>query len=141
MTPKDKLVARIYRAGDLDDPATPAPLVSLEEFFEGNDDPGSIGCNLPGEVMPSEFWAALSSIRARDDVADVLVEVAAHEDPDDWPFADTVWVITAAAPEVVRSWMPERLEPDDVFDGLPSDRAIEPRAVPEGLRAVGLWYD
>jgi hypothetical protein len=141
MTAKAKLVALINRAGDITDPETPSPLVPLELFFDGNDDPGSIGCNLPGEVMPSEFQSTLSSIRARADVADVLVQVTMHDDPDGWPFSDTIWVITTASPSVVRSWMPERLQPDDVFEGFHSDRAIDRRPVPAGMRAVGLWYD
>lgn len=41
MDPKSRLVERISRNGDPHDEATPAPLVTLEEFFEGNDDGGS----------------------------------------------------------------------------------------------------
>ena len=64
-----------------------------------------------------------------------------HDDPDAWPFSDTVWVVTSAAVDTVRSWMPERLAPDDVLDGFPKDRAIEGCPLPSGMRAAGLWYD
>ena len=141
MTAKATLVELINKAGDVNDPETPSPLVSLEAFFEGNDDPASIGCSLPGGVLPAEFRSALSAIRHRADVGDVLIQVTMHDDPDGWPFSDTVWVITSASPDVVRSWMPERLRPDDVFDGFHTDRPIEHRTVPAGMRAVGLWYD
>lgn len=141
MTAKAKLVALINSAGDVNDPATPAPLVSLEAFFVGNDDPGSIGCNLPGQVAPSEFATALSRIKARADVADVLVQIAMHDDPDSWPFSDTVWIITSASPDVVRSWIPDRLAPDAVLDGFPEDRPIARPPIRAGMRAVGLWYD
>ena len=35
------MLARINRNGDINDTATPNPLVTLAEFFEGNNDPGS----------------------------------------------------------------------------------------------------
>jgi hypothetical protein len=45
-----KLIERIAGFG----PASSAdpPLVTLEEFFEGNDDYGSIGCNLTPMLVP-----------------------------------------------------------------------------------------
>lgn len=140
-TAKERLVARIHQNGDVNDPQTPSPLVSLEEFFDGNDDPGSIGCNLPGGVLPADFRAALTSIRARPDVANVLVQVTMHDDPDAWPFSDTVWIVTSATPQAVHGWMPARLAPDEVLDGFPEDRPIETCTLPPGTRAVGLWYD
>lgn len=40
-------IAKIVNCnGNPDDPATPIPLLTLEEFFEGNDIDGSICCNL-----------------------------------------------------------------------------------------------
>ena len=141
MGSKRRLVERISRAGDLNDPDTPAPLVTLEEFFEGNDDPGSIGCNLAGEVVPSEFYELLKAVRDRSDVACVVVQVTMHDDPEAWPFSDTVWVITSATSAQVRSWVPDRLAPDELLDGIHTDRPIEAHPIPAGMRAVGLWYD
>ena len=138
---KRRLVELISSAGDLNDPDTAAPLVSLEDFFEGNDDPGSIGCNLPGEVVPSEFYELFKSVRARSDVADVVVQISMHDDPEGWPFSDTVWVITSATTAQVRSWVSERLAPDDLFDGFHADRPMATHPIPKGMRVVGLWYD
>ena len=45
MTARERLILRIKALG-LPSYEGPRPLVSLEEYFDGNDDLGSIGCNL-----------------------------------------------------------------------------------------------
>jgi hypothetical protein len=139
MNPRDRLLARI---GDINDFSRPRPLVTLEEFFDGNDDPASIGYNLPDPPEPREFYKLLVQIRKRPDVGDVRIEVKDLEDPDGWPSTDTIWVITSALPQEVRSWFPERLAPDEVVDGFAgSASSLETYSIPKGMRAVGIWYD
>jgi hypothetical protein len=54
----------------------PMPLVSLEEFFIGNDDEASIGCNLMRRPGMNVFYETLKEIRSKPNVQDVLVEIA-----------------------------------------------------------------
>lgn len=139
MSPLERLLQRI---GDANDFSRPRALVTLEEFFEGNDDPGSIGYNLPDPPEPREFYKLLAAIRDRADVADVRVQIMDHENADGWPSSDTLWIITSAAPEEVRNWFPERLAPDELLDGFDACAVdIELVAVPDEMRAVGAWYD
>jgi hypothetical protein len=139
MEARDRLLARI---GDINDFTRPRPLVTLEEFFEGNDDPGSIGYNLPDPPAPREFYELLLAIRNRPGVSDVRIEVKDLEDPDGWPSTDTLWIITTATPQEIRSWFPQRFAPDEVIDGFEgSPSAVETYAIPKGMRAVGIWYD
>lgn len=139
MDARERLLERV---GDINNPSLPRPLVTLEEFFEDNDDYGSIGYNLPDPPQPREFYELLKEIRQKPEVSDVRIEVKDLEDPDGWPATDTIWIITSAAPAEVRSWFPERLAPDDVYDGFSSDvRPVEPYAIPPGMRAIGAWYD
>ena len=66
MTKLDNLKTRINRNGDINDPAVPRPLVTLEEFFEGNDDYGSIGYNFfPNQSIstPSGTFLARNASR------------------------------------------------------------------------------
>lgn len=139
MTPRDRLLAII---GDINDFSRPRPLVTLEEFFEGNKDPASIGYNLPDPPEPGEFYKLLVEIRKRPGVGDVRIEVKDLEDPDGWPSADTIWVVTTALPQEVRSWFPRRFAPDAVLDGFErSALPVEDYSTPKGMRAVGIWYD
>jgi len=139
MRPRDRLLARI---GNINDFSRPRPLVTLEEFFEGNNDPASIGYNLPDPPAPQAFYKLLSEIRKMAGVSDVRIQIQDLEDPDGWPSTDTIWIITTATPNEVRAWFPKQLAPDDVFDGFEGSASnIEKYSIPKGMRAVGVWYD
>ena len=121
----------------------PPPLVTLEDFFVGNEDYGSIGCNLSEHPGPQFFFERLKEIRARGDVQDVLVEVQEVEEDDEsmWPFSDRVYVLSSAAREEVAEWV-AALTPDEVEEGFaygaPHASAPELRA---GVKAYGVWWD
>jgi hypothetical protein len=139
---KTVLVERISRNGDVNDPTTPRPLVTLEEFFDGNDDMGSIGYNFGArQPAPSEFYSFFKRIRARRDVADVRVEISQHDDPEAWPVTDTIWIVTSASDSDVSAWLGDRFAADDLLNGLPPDRKFDALSIPAKMRAVGVWWD
>jgi hypothetical protein len=140
MTPLDRITARVNKHGDVNDSATPRPLLTLAEFFEGNDVAGSIGCNLTPMPEPSEFYALLKGIAARPEVADVRVQITMFDAPE-WPFSDTVWVITSATPDTVRAWFPEEFRPDDCWRGWTEGIKLEPYTVSPGTYPVACWWD
>lgn len=139
MDPRARLLERI---GDINDFSRPRPLVTLEEFFTGNDDYGSIGYNLPEQPSPQEFFQILRRIRDRENVADVRIEVQDHEDPQGWPSSDTVWIVTSALADDVTSWLPDAVKPDDLVLGFGiSETKTEPYELPANMNAIGIWYD
>lgn len=146
----DTILKRIGRLAI--DPSAPAipygeredienPMLSLEEFFEGNDDGASIWCNLEDAPEPDEVYAILKTIRARPDVETVYIMVTQHDGPGSWPFSDTVWVVTSAHADEVVEWLPKGFRPDESWEGIPDHFKVEPVPVPEGKRLVALWYD
>ena len=139
MTYLERVTERVNRLGNPEDPRTPRPLLSIDEFFEGNDVVGSIGCNLDGEPAPEAFYNLLQAISQRPDVKDIRVQITAFDDPD-WPFSDTVYIMTTATPEEVATWFPEELQPNEVWDGF-VDQPYEPYEVPPGSRPVACWWD
>src|SRR5437868_6500025 len=68
-------------------------IVLIAEFFDGNDDLGSIGCNLDPHPAVSAFRDVLTGLLRRSDVAAVYAQIS-ELDPgeDSWPFSDTVLV-------------------------------------------------
>jgi len=54
-TPLEKITQRVNQNGHFYNDNIPVPLLTLEEFFEGNYVVGSIGCNLDAEPNPEEF--------------------------------------------------------------------------------------
>lgn len=141
MTPLQKITERIGRSGEVNDPEIPRPLLTLEEFFCGNNYAGSIGCNLIPTPEPQEFHELLRRIENRPDVAEVRVEITMFDDPEGWPFSDTVWIITSAKAERVAEWFPENWRPDDCWTGWNEDRTYEPCMVPPGTLPVACWWD
>lgn len=140
MNPLGRMTLRVNRNGPVDDPDAPRPLLTLPEFFDGNSVVGSIGCNLSPAPGPAAFRRVLEAIAARPEVADVRVQVSMFDDPD-WPFSDTIWVLTSAHADTAAPWFPEGLRPDDVFVGWPTGDPVETCAVPPGTQPVACWRD
>jgi hypothetical protein len=140
VTPLERITSRVSRNGDVNDSATPRPLLTLAEFFEGNAVTGSIGCNLTPTPDPSDFYALLRRIAARPDVADVRVQVTMFDAPE-WPFSDTIWVITSRDPEEVAGWFEEAVRPDECWQGWTDGVSFERYQVPPGMRPVACWWD
>lgn len=134
---RDKLLNLV---GDVNDKTDGLVLVTLEQFFDGNDDGGSIWCNLPSAPEPQEVYELLKAIRDRDNVADVRIMVTQYDGGDDeWPFSDTVFFVTSAAPEEVQSWLGEDYAPDDIWiDDFSRAQKI---SVPSGMIALAAWWD
>lgn len=116
------LLVEVERQGD-------RAAVSLELFFDGNDDLASIGCNLPEHPGIGAFADVLRAMRERPDVGDVLVGVSEVMPDGEWPFSDTVYVLTEAPAGDVAEWAA----------GLGPDEVVE--AEWKGGRAVVLWWD
>ena len=68
--------------------------LSIEEFFDGNSDDSSIGCNLHPPLGLQVFRAELERFRDRVDVSGVWVVVTQWDEPD-WPFSDRIVVATS----------------------------------------------
>lgn len=126
---------------EVNEELAPHSLMTLAEFFEGNDDPETIGYNLPDPPEPREFYELFSQILARPEVIDVRVE-AEYLDPEDGrPDTDTIWIFTSAVVDTVSSWFPQRLAPDDWI--APEDRSIpvDTSGLPHDVSALCAFYD
>ena len=139
MEPLERITDRVSRNGNVNYPTCPRPLLTLAEFFEGNNVVGSIGCNLTPTPDPSKFYEILSRIAARREVGDIRIQIT-HFDSE-WPFSDTVWIITNAEPEEVVSWFDESVRPNDCGVGWTKGELFEPCAVPPGMKPVACCWD
>jgi hypothetical protein len=121
------------------------PLVSLEDFFEGNGDQQSIAVNLMDQHPGLDFiFSLLKSIRGRPDVADVLVEIYdvewAISDPTCWPFAEKVVFLTSAAIGDVEQWS-DRLRASGPVEGYPQPVAPNAPVLSSPTRAIHVVWD
>ena len=117
------------------------PLVTLEDFFAGNEDFGSIGCNLWPQLGPGFFYEKLKQIRDQPNVQDVLVEInEVVEDPATWPFSDRVYILTSATRDEVSTWA-ALLQPDAVEDGFAISASDQAPLLGPGTKIYSLWWD
>ncbi|MBX3445014.1 MAG: hypothetical protein KF774_21620 [Planctomyces sp.] len=138
---RERLLARLRPAFESPTVVDPLPVVSLEDFFEGNADEDSIGCNLLAHPGLGEFRRVLEKVRGRADVQDVLVEISDLDvPPGGWPCSERVYVLTSARPSSVKRWL-GRLFPDEVTQGWSG--AAPPGAPPllPGYSVVAAWWD
>jgi hypothetical protein len=136
-----RLIERIKEYG-MPQSDGPLPLVTLEEFFSGNDDFGSIGCNLSPLLGPRLFYEKLKEIRARSSVKEVLVEIneVVPEDPETWPFSDRVYIFTDATHDEVSRWA-AALRPDAIEEGFASGRPSRAPDFEPSVKTYALWWD
>lgn len=92
-------------------------LVPIQQFFDGNDDLGSIGCNLMEHPGIDAFRTILLNLLGRDDVVDVLAQICELDPGEDaWPFADTVLVVGTISREELAAILAP-LQPDEIGSG------------------------
>jgi hypothetical protein len=140
MNYRDNLIAKIEAQRATLEPDAEL-VVSLEDFFTGNDDPGSIGCNL-GDKQPSmlEFFETLQAIRSNAIVQDVLVRIYDYDDPEFWPYTDTVYILTSAQLEDVQSWVAS-LCCDEVHAEWMYGKPDAAPAPMKGMTPYSVWWN
>ena len=133
MTNRDQLIARLR---DQPEPQ----VVRIEEFLDGNEDIGSIGCNLIDHPGINAFRDVFVRLAARRDVEAIYVQIS-ELDPggDCWPFADVVFFVgPIPGHELAAAVAP--LQPDEV---LPQPRDEIPPALSHhaGTPIHYAWWD
>ena len=130
---RDQLIARLS--------VEPAPqIIEFEVFFDGNDDPGSIGCNLLPHPGLEAFRDAFARLARRPDVKGVYAQIF-ELDPGEgcWPFTDTVLVAGSISVEDVAAEV-SHLQPDEVVLAVESGLAdIVAQRFQEPV--VVVWWD
>lgn len=142
MTPLERITQRVNTNGPINDVSTPRPRLTLEDFFDGNDFEGSICCNCTPVPNPSEVLATLLAIRQLPQVHDVLVEVYDQELPDEWPFAEVVWVVTKKhSADFLKAQFPKSFAPDGISFQDINDGTVEHVPVPPEMNSISCWWD
>ena len=130
---RDRLIARLSQE--------PEPqIIDVEEFFDGNDDLGSIGCNLLPHPGLEAFRDAFARLAQRPDVKGVYAQIF-ELDPGEgcWPFTDTVLVVGSISVEDVAAEV-SQLQPDEIVMAAESGLAeMIARRFAEPV--VVVWWD
>jgi hypothetical protein len=115
-------------------------IVPITRFFDGNDDLGSIGCNLLHHPGINLFRDVLVGLLVRPDVRAVYAQISELDPGEDyWPLTDTVLVVGDISASDLITAVSE-LEPDEV--AIAQDSDILP-SIFETYRTpiVVIWWD
>ena len=96
--------------------------VTLDEFFEGNDDIGSLACNLDPHPGMESLYYYLTRF-ANDNEVEVYVEIYEMDEDDDeiWPYSERVYLIGDIERDAIEGLLADVLasEIEDLGAGLP----------------------
>lgn len=145
MDRRKALLDKLLALDELD--AEHLPVVTLEDYFEGNTDEECIAPNPWGEGRPSvrEIYARFRQVASRDDVAGVHVGLhhswgEALED-EVWPAAENIHVIASVDQDTANEWI-AGLHADGILAGdWPCGRHAAAPVVPEGFRLYTVYWD
>ncbi len=113
-------------------------LVKASEFFDGNDDLGSIGCNLPNHPGLDMFRRAIDQMAALPSVDQVWLQIYDIEEGD-WPFSENVLVFGDASAAEIET-RASLIEPSEVQE-MHMDWTPTRHPTLVGRRYVNLWWD
>src|SRR5262245_48275825 len=112
MHPMDQAKCRALKAELATQPEP--QVVPIARFFDGNDDLGSIGCNLDPHPGIDAFRDVLTRLSDRSGVQAVYAQISELDPGDEcWPFTDTVLVAGTIAADELQEAVDE-LQPDEV---------------------------
>lgn len=127
----------VRRAGDTD----LLPLVTVAEFFDGNDEEGSIAPNQweYGRPPIAELAERFSGIEQRDDVAWVRVQLHPETLETDELAGEAIAICTSVDEVTCESWV-DGLESSGLLAGLVDDYVDVP-PVPPGMTIWSVTWD
>ncbi|MDB5086575.1 MAG: hypothetical protein JWR09_569 [Mucilaginibacter sp.] len=114
--------------------------ISIEDFFDGNEDDGSIGANIyPDPPSLLEFYNTLKEIRNATKTDTLFVRIADVDDTD-WFYSDTIYISGDYTLTEVKN-MFKSLKPDDIYEGRMYDGASNIPPIIPGNKAYSIWWD
>jgi hypothetical protein len=138
------LVERLEPFIEDQDCYSPAPLVTLELFFDGNDDEGSIGCNLMEHPGVQTFYQSLAKLRDRAGVTGLWVIAKQHDWKPGWPFSDEVLIRTTLPDSEIKKAL-EHLSPDEVGEADSIEQSHDsdgnPASCANTEKHIVVWWD
>jgi len=122
------------------------PIVTLDDYFIGNDDEESIAPNQWGDGRPPvrEIYEHFKKIEARPDVQAVFVGI--HQDwPDaerfeQWVPAENIHIYSSATQDVAEEWI-DGLMSDGIGEGWPYGKHAAAPEPPTGYRVYTVYWD
>jgi hypothetical protein len=112
--------------------------VTLETFFEDNNDYASIGVNLyPDQPSPQSFYEVFKKIKASSKTENIFVRISDADDVD-WFYTDAIYIIGDWNADDIKE-ITKDLQPDEIYDDWMYGKPVN---VPQtNSKVLTLWWD
>jgi len=132
---KKSLLKRIKKIGFQEDEVA----VPFEIFFDGNNVLGSIMANVEPEIHPQELYRFLNNLLKDNKVQSIYVRICDIDE--EWPYSDSIYVITSSMNEKEIGAAFKYFKPDEVSKGFmyEAPKGIEEKYEIENVYT--LWWD
>ena len=112
--------------------------VTLETFFEGNNDDTSIGVNLyPHQPKPQEFYAVFKKIKSSNKTENIFVRISDADDVD-WFYTDAVYIVGDWTVDEIKE-ITRELQPDEINEGWMYGKPVNVSET--NSKVLSLWWD
>jgi len=144
ITKRDKLVEK-YNL--LNFHKSKAPIyISVDEFFDGNNDLGSIAPNINVRPTNKEYWDKLKEleknnriIEIRIPIKDINIYTNSKLDLHEWFYTDEISFITSLGEQEIKT-LTKVLLPDEVYKDTTTN-LLDIKANYKGLNVITIWCD
>jgi len=133
------LLEEIYRQMEQEGEDGALPIVSFDLFFEGNNDEGSIGCNLLNHPGIEVFYNTLKKLKSLNEVQDIFVEIYEVEDVE-WPFSERIYVLSSLNSEEIFEYL-STLEPSEISDDYQFGKPTNAPELNKDMKVYSIWWD
>ncbi len=137
---KKDLLEKIEKQGGLNSPYSKDILVSVEDFFEGNNVLGSFAANACTENLDvHEFYEILKNIKLKENVQDVWIVICDIDE--EWPYSDTIYISANANEGIIYKWFGDGF-PSEVWKiDCKENILTEIPEIENGFKVFGVWWD
>lgn len=131
---KDKILDEIKKYGFPEKEVA----VSIETFFEGNNDTGSIGVNLYPQPSLEDFYSVFKKIKSYDKTESIFVRIAEDDEDAEWFYTDTVYIVGNYSIDEIKVMVKE-IQPDEIYENWMYGKPVN---IPETKNNVfSIWWD
>ena len=112
--------------------------VTLETFFENNNENSSIGVNLyPHQPTPQEFYDVFKKIKSSNKTENIFVRISDADDVE-WFYTDAVYIVGNWTTDEIRAIVKD-LHPDEIYEGWMYDKPVNVSETKN--KVLSLWWD
>jgi hypothetical protein len=138
MKTKTDIVEEIKRIGFPDNEVA----ISMDDFFDNeNYSYNCIGVNIyPDAPTPEKFYEIFKELIASKKADRILVRISDIDEPEEWFYSDTVYVIGSLTLEELKNSI-ETLYPDEIYENFMYGKPANIADLDSGQKAYSIWWD